>query len=856
MSKKRPHSEDSSSEDGKSPGHPPAKRRMTRSSAAKRSVAAKKPKPAVESDLSDNLSDDSEFKADSVAPSESDNGDSDSDFVKEEPKKTPSSRASSARNRKTPRKSAPKTKNMEQRPMSRKVSKKQVEAAIDPNKNDITNDSDELSELDDDYIAESSDEESEESAEEENPENEESTEAQVNRNDTQVHQRRRQIHQQNRKLREKEQILHHHPELADVWTKLDEQIADFKEEMKMVSCVQPEALKVRLLPYQTEGLAWLLKQENTDMKGGILADEMGMGKTLSMISLILSAPLETPTLVLAPTVAISQWRAEVLNRINESSALNVLIFHGQNRISVASELMKYDVIITSYAVVESGFRKQEYGVKRKGEKVYEKSILHSIDWGRIILDEAHSIKDRTCNTARAVFHLKADFKWSLSGTPLQNRVGELYSLIRFLNADPFSFYFCKKCPCKTQTWKFSNRRTCDECGHKPMQHFCWWNSEILKPIQNHGAQGEGLEGFEKLGKLLTRIMLRRTKIEKADDLGLPPRNFVIRRDYFSDEEKDFYQSLYSDSKRQFATYIAEGTVLNHYANIFELLTKMRQAANHPDMVTTKLKSVQEMNGEHLVCGICNEPCEDAIMSKCKHTFCREDITQYIQSSLSASEPSCPVCFTKLSIDLTQPEIVPPSSSDAPSVLPKSIVNRIDMSKWRSSTKIEALVEELTSLRNQNHTIKSIVFSQFVSFLDLAHWRLRKAGFECVKLDGRMNLQQRDAVIKAFNENPDVTVFLISLKAGGVALNLTEASQVFCCDSWWNPAAEDQAFDRIHRLGQRRPIRITKLLIQDSIEERIVQLQEKKKALFDSTIGKDVAALAKLSEEDLRFLFVM
>jgi DNA repair protein RAD16 len=96
----------------------------------------------------------------------------------------------------------------------------------------------------------------------------------------------------------------------------------------------------------------------------------------------------------------------------------------------------------------------------------------------------------------------------------------------------------------------------------------------------------------------------------------------------------------------------------------------------------------------------------------------------------------------------------------------------------------------------------------------------------------------------------------SIQAGGIALNLTEASHVFVMDPWWNPAVEDQAMDRIHRLGQRRPIRITRLIVENSIESRIIQLQEKKTALFQSTIGKDADALARLTEEDLRFLFVL
>ena len=120
----------------------------------------------------------------------------------------------------------------------------------------------------------------------------------------------------------------------------------------------------------------------------------------------------------------------------------------------------------------------------------------------------------------------------------------------------------------------------------------------------------------------------------------------------------------------------------------------------------------------------------------------------------------------------------------------------------------------------------------------------------------MSPEQRNSVIQAFMSDPTITVFLISLKAGGVALNLTEASQVFILDPWWNPAVEYQAMDRVHRLGQCRPLRVTRLIIENSLESRILQLQEKKNALFVSTIGKDVSALSRLDEDDLRFLFVL
>jgi DNA repair protein RAD16 len=99
-------------------------------------------------------------------------------------------------------------------------------------------------------------------------------------------------------------------------------------------------------------------------------------------------------------------------------------------------------VLTTYAVLESSFRKQQSGFKRKGQIIKEKSPLHQITWARIVLDEAHNIKERATNTAKAAFELKGQHKWCLSGTPLQNRVGELYSLIRFLGGDPFAFYFC------------------------------------------------------------------------------------------------------------------------------------------------------------------------------------------------------------------------------------------------------------------------------------------------------------------------------------------------------------------------------------------------------------------------------
>ena len=177
-----------------------------------------------------------------------------------------------------------------------------------------------------------------------------------------------------------------------------------------------------------------------------------------------------------------------------------------------------------------------------------------------------------------------------------------------------------------------------------------------------------------------------------------------------------------------------------------------------------------------------------------------------------------------------------------------------MENWVSSSKIEALVHDLHELRSKNMSHKSIIFSQFTTMLQLVEWRLRRAGSTTVMLDGSMTPAQRQASINHFMTDVNVECFLVSLKAGGVALNLTEASKVFIVDPWWNPAAEWQSADRCHRIGQARPCSITRLCIEDSVESRMVLLQEKKANMINSTINADESAMESLTPEDMQFLF--
>jgi len=209
----------------------------------------------------------------------------------------------------------------------------------------------------------------------------------------------------------------------------------------------------------------------------------------------------------------------------------------------------------------------------------------------------------------------------------------------------------------------------------------------------------------------------------------------------------------------------------------------------------------------------------------------------------------------ISSDLTAGEVYVRKTEYEPHIGKHSILRRLEnIEEFQSSTKIEALMEEISIMKSQDPSAKCIVFSQFVKMLDIIEHRMLLGNFKVLKLTGGMSVKKRDALLKEFRSNPDVCALLVSLRAGGVALNLTCASRAFLMDPWWSPAAEAQAIDRTHRLGQFKPIHATRFIIANTVEEKILALQEKKQLVFEGTIGGSQAALNRLTPKDLRFLF--
>lgn len=480
-----------------------------------------------------------------------------------------------------------------------------------------------------------------------------------------------------------------------------EKLSDFSE---IDETPVPRNFNGELRSYQKAGYNWFhfLRKYNF---GGCLADDMGLGKTVQTLALLQKIKEEgeesgvnRTSLIIMPTSLIYNW----LNEAGKfAPGLRILVHTGSFRNKEVDRFLQYDVVFTTYGITR-----------------VDAELMEHLYFYYIILDESQNIKNAESKAYRSVKLLKSQHKLVLSGTPVENSVNDLWTQMSFINP-----------------------------GLLGSQHF--FQNNFVIPIEKKKDD----EKAKKLQALIKPFVLRRTKSQVAKEL--PEKTEQLFYCSMSEEQAQYYEKVKSEYRNQLLETLEDGTFNQSQIQVLQGLTKLRQIANHPQL--------------------------------------------------------------------------------------------IDNSYEGESGKFENVINTLANVLAEGH--KVLVFSQFVKQLDIYRSYLDNEGLPYAYLDG--STQNRGEVVGEFQKNKDIRIFLISLKAGGVGLNLTEADYVFILDPWWNPAVEQQAVDRTHRIGQTKNVFIYKFITKDTVEEKILAMQNRKKLVADSLITIEESFVKLLTPADIK-----
>ncbi len=499
--------------------------------------------------------------------------------------------------------------------------------------------------------------------------------------------------------------------IADGWIKkLLEQLSG---NTALEELSAPDVFSGTLRPYQSRGFSWLAFLRQWGL-GACLADDMGLGKTIQTLALIqrdwISNNLR-PVLLICPTSLVNNWQKEAACF---TPNLPVMIHHGITRKKGAAfekTAQKQAMVISSYALLH---RDTEH--------------LQAVDWAGVILDEAQNIKNSETRQARAARSLKAEYRIALTGTPVENNVGDLWSIMEFLNpgflGTPAEF-----------------------------------KRNFFIPIQ----AGHDPEAATRLKRIMGPFILRRLKTDKSIISDLPAKQEMKVFCSLTKEQASLYAAVLKDMEK--ALKSSEG--IQRKGIILATLSKLKQVCNHP--------------------------------------------AQFLGDNSSPAE---------------------------------------------RSGKLNRLTEMLEEIILAND--RALVFSQFSEMGKILQRHLQETlGQEVLFLHGGLTKPKRDRMIERFqNTKEALPIFLLSLKAGGTGLNLTRANHVFHFDRWWNPAVENQATDRVFRIGQTKNVQVHKFICAGTLEEKIDEMIESKQAVAEKVIGTGEGWLTELSNAELKNIFAL
>ncbi|CZR69306.1 uncharacterized protein PAC_19206 [Phialocephala subalpina] len=595
-----------------------------------------------------------------------------------------------------------------------------------------------------------------------------------------------------------------------------------------------------------------------ECRGGILADEMGMGKSLTLLALTLHTlgrryqdqhrnmpgdpwnqerhyrsratlivapkssiiPLRVTPLLLTSALKLfatgaCKLRSEVLLSFSHFSAnkvsrhlypdtLRVYLYHGSSTNVGHEDLLDKDIVLTTYETVRSDMNNSE--------------TLRKVSWLRVVLDEAHHIRNRSTNCFQAIVDLNAERRWCLTGTPIQNRLDDLFSLLQFLRFHPLE--------------NQSNAR-----------------KYILEPL---GRQDE--KGLRNLRLTMRVISLRRGKQQTCNRR----RNEYRIPVSLSVDERQRYNSTLIKAQR-----LARIGARSCGLIMLQSISALRQLCSHGSLAQFLCSDLylNDNNNDHKPppratfenCDNCHEkfspPDKIAGVFKgsCGHEICSECVGEQRNSQCldSIATPSqCYICQEPI----VASDLIDTVSSD----------NDVDMDRDDAlppgnmlSSKVEQVLSNLTELQERSDAescneptkrydlpfhavlivarliVTSLVFSHWIKTLDTLGQALSNRGMAFVRIDGSLSLEQRSSVIHSFQSMPSIRIMLLSYGSGSVGLNLAAATHVHLMEPHWNPMVEAQAAARVDRLDQRKDIHIYRYIVKDSIEERIQKIQRSK-----------------------------
>ncbi|KAH8587406.1 SNF2 family N-terminal domain-containing protein [Bisporella sp. PMI_857] len=565
------------------------------------------------------------------------------------------------------------------------------------------------------------------------------------------------------------------------------------------------------------------KSQPPSTKGGLLADQMGLGKSLTMISLIALNTCDrvepitflpnggivrclTSSLVVVPYPLLKTWDTQ-LNRHLRANTLSWMIFHGSRKKKSLS-IARYDIVVTTFETL-IGQQKKHNDPKHVG------NTLYNFWWHRVILDEAHMIRNRMTSMAKAACALHATNRWVVTGTPIQNRADDFASLLEFLQMYPFS---------------------------DPKI----FHNEIVKPWFKSDEKD-----ITRMRRLIKCISLCRNK----SIIDLPKRNDEVQYLHLSSEEREFYDAAKDRAVGMFDDALSSNPLKpKQYLNALQWLNELRLICNH-GLAHTKRRGgkkipniePQEMQNWNkktatkafetiycagqAVCSICGNILTDGsvrgsisdfpkpFLSQCLTLICapcKKDNPSSRETPLCQHRPVCKSIEVSWTHETDVVATAEPSDLKPPPVISNDQV----------STKLKTLLRSIIDGSDQ----KSVVFSYWTYTLDLIESLFHQASIRYTRIDGQNSGKNRDMAIQSFQSDASIQVILVSITCGGAGLDLTAASRAYLMEPQWNPMTEEQALSRIHRLGQKKEVKTIRYLVRGSFEEQVVATQELKRTI--------------------------